>query len=107
MTIIGEIQNAAPNRYTTAKGKAVDEIRLIVMDRSKLFRCMTPFQFNLSKEEFAVTFGKKKLEELTDEKCTIVATSLSDFGGRINCQGHMRLGHLAAEAINAEVQKPA
>lgn len=101
MIIQGEIQRADRNQFERKGGIKVDEVRLIVMDKSKLFRCMTPFQIGVSLTEFAVLFPKKTPTELSDEKVTLVCHELTPFGNNLNVRGRVLPGHIAADVIAA------
>lgn len=99
MIIQGEIQLAQPNSYSTKNGAKVEEVRVIVLDRSKFYRCMTPFQISVPVADRAKVFGNKKLSQLADEKVTLCVTELAPQNAFMRCRGSLHMGHLGAEAL--------
>ena len=98
MILKGEIQRVEVNEFADKQtGKPVRSIRILVGDKTKVFRCTTPFQFSMSEEKFRAKFGNKKLREHTDEPVTIAVVELSAKNGFMSIRGEIVPGHHTAE----------
>jgi hypothetical protein len=98
MVLTGEIQRVELSEFNDKQtGKPVRNYRILVGDKTKVFRCTTPFQFSMGEEKFRAKFGNKKLREYTDDPVTIAIVELKAMNGFMSIRGEIVPGHKSAE----------
>lgn len=98
MVLTGEIQRVELSEFPDKQtGKTVRNYRILVGDKTKVFRCTTPFQFSMSEDKFRSKFGNKKLREYTDDPVTIAIVELKANNGFMSIRGEIVPGHKSAE----------
>ncbi|RBP46396.1 hypothetical protein DES53_102787 [Roseimicrobium gellanilyticum] len=112
MVIPGEIQRVEISEFKDKQTQQpVRNYRILVGDKTKVFRCTTPFQFSMSEEKFRAKFGNKKLREYTDDPVTIAVVEMKAMNGFMSIRGEIVAGHHAAndfaDLLEPEAAAPA
>ena len=98
MVLTGEIQRVERSEFKDKQTQQpVVNYRVLVGDKTKVFRCTTPFQFSMSEDKFRSKFGNKKLREYTDEPVTIAIVELKPMNGFMSIRGEIVPGHHSAD----------
>lgn len=112
MVLTGEIQRVELSEFQDKQtGKPVRNYRILVGDKTKVFRCTTPFQFSMSEDKFRQKFGNEKLREYTDRPVTIAIVELKANNGFMSIRGEIVPGHHSAndfaDLLEPEAAQPA